>query len=345
VLVRQGSRRRRHALPVLLVALLAACGGASSSSGTATGGTSGGAGSGAGAAASAGAAAPKPVLDADFPDPDVMKAGDTYYAYATQRTGPFGNLQLATSKDLVSWQLASTDPLPQLPAWATPGRTWAPDVSAVKGGYVMYFAAHSLSPDLQCIGVARSSSPTGPFTPVGSAPLVCPADEGGAIDPASFVDTDGSRYLLWKNDGNCCGKDTWLSLQKVSADGLKITGPRVKLVKEDQAWEGNLVEAPDLVRHGSAYTLLYSANDYSGEKYATGYATATKLTGPYRKAPQPLLSSASTKVIGPGGEDAIDGPGGRGFVVFHGWDAALTHRAMYVVPLTWQGGVPAVATP
>jgi arabinan endo-1,5-alpha-L-arabinosidase len=343
VLVRQHPRRHRQAahvpqvLLVLLVALLAACGG-SSSGGTSTKGSTNG---GTGAAAPAGTL--KPVLDEDFPDPDVMKAGDTYYGYATQRTGPFGNLQLATSKDLATWQLSSTDPLPHLPAWATAGRTWAPDVSAVPGGYVMYFAAHSVKPDVQCIGVARASRPTGPFTPVGTAPLVCPADEGGAIDPASFVDTDGSRYLLWKNDGNCCGKDTWLSLQKTSADGLRITGPRVKLVKEDQPWEGALVEAPDLVRHGEIYTLLYSANDYSGDKYATGYATASNLTGPYRKAPQPLLSTGSAGVIGPGGEDAVEGPGGRPVVVFHGWDSARTHRAMYVLPLTWQEGVPAVA--
>ena len=156
--------------------------------------------------------APKPALDQDFPDPDVLQAGGTYYAYATQRHGP-GNVQLATSTDLATWSVATTDPLPELPAWATPGRTWAPDVSAVPGGgYVMYFAAHSVSPDLQCIGVARATSPDGPVRPVGDKPLVCPADEGGAIDPASFVDADGTRYLLWKNDGNCCGKDTWLSI-------------------------------------------------------------------------------------------------------------------------------------
>ncbi len=348
MLVRTGSRLSARGPAVAgaaaLLALLAACGGSSSSSGISPVSPAGSAAPPSAPALAASAspvgAVPKPALDEDFPDPDVMKVGDTWYAYATQRTGPFGNLQLATSKDLASWQLSTTDPLPKLPAWATPGRTWAPDVSAVPGGgYVMYMAAHSVNPDLQCIGVARATSPTGPFTSVGDKPLVCPADEGGAIDPASFVDADGTRYLLWKNDGNCCGKDTWLSIQKVSPDGLRITGPRVKLVKQDQAWEGNLVEAPDLVRHGSTYTLLYSANDYSGPTYATGYATATKLTGPYRKAAQPLLTTASTGVIGPGGEDAIDGPGGS-YLVFHGWDSAKTRRALYVVPVTWQGGVP-----
>jgi arabinan endo-1,5-alpha-L-arabinosidase len=326
---------------VAVVLALGACGGsgsASSGSGSSTGSA------GAATSASAPAAVPTPVLDDDFPDPDAVQAGGTWYAYATQRTGPFGNLQVATSKDLRTWKLLSTDPLPKLPTWATAGRTWAPDVSATPGGgYVLYFAAHSVSPDVQCIGVARSSSPTGPFTPVGSKPLVCPDDLGGAIDPASFVDADGTRYLLYKNDGNCCGKDTWLWLQRTSPDGTQLVGAPKKLIKQDQAWEGNLIEAPDLVRHGSMYTLLYSANDYSGAKYATGYATASALAGPYRKAAQPLLTTSATHVIGPGGEDVVTGTGGQSSILFHGWDSAQTHRALYVLPLTWQGGVPTVA--
>jgi beta-xylosidase len=282
-----------------------------------------------------------PVLDEDFPDPDVLQVGDTWYAYATQKVGPNGNIQMATSKDLKTWQLG-TDPLPQLPAWATTGRTWAPDVSKAGNGYVMYFAAHSTDPDVQCIGVAHATSPAGPFTSDDKKPLVCPAKEGGAIDPASFVDADGTRYLVWKNDGNCCGEDTWLQLQKTSPDGLKLTGPPVKLVKEDQAWEGNLVEAPTLVRHGSQYTLFYSANSYAGDKYVTGYATAGKLTGPYKKASQPLLSTSSTGIIGPGGQDVVQGPGGSDYLAVHGWDPGLSKRRLYLLPLTWQGAQPVV---
>ncbi len=317
--------------------VLAGCGGSSSSSSSAGQGTGGG-------ASPSASAAPTPVLEQDFPDPDILKVGDTYYAYATQRPGPNQNVQIATSKDLKTWEPLEKDPLPELPAWATTGRTWAPDVSKAGNGYVMYFSAHSVNPDLQCIGVARGTSPAGPFTNVGSKPLVCPADAGGAIDPASFVDADGTRYLLWKNDGNCCGKDTWLHLQKTSPDGLTLAGPPVRLVKQDQAWEGNLVEAPTLVREGSTYALLYSANAYSGDKYATGYATADKITGPYRKAPQPLLSTSGTGIIGPGGQDVVEGPGGADFLAVHGWDGAITRRSMYLLPLTWQGGAPVIGS-
>lgn len=128
----------------------------------------------------------------------------------------------------------------------------------------------------------------------------------------------------------------------MTPDGLRLTGTPHRLIKQDQQWEGNLVEAPTLLRHGSTYLLFYSANDYGGEKYATGYATATRLLGPYVKAAAPLLSTAKLKVTGPGGQDVITGADGRARIFFHAWDDALTSRAMYVAPLDWRGDRPFV---
>jgi len=223
------------------------------------------------------------VIDQDFPDPDILRVGDTSYAYATQTSNGSRNVQVATSEDLQTWEVRRTDALPQLPEWATNGRTWAPDVADGDGGYVMYLTAHGVDPDMQCIG---------------------------AIDAASYVEPDGARYLLWKNDGNCCGKDTWLHLQRLSADGLRTDGPPRRLVKQDQPWEGNLVEAPTLVRHGSSYVLLYSANDYGGESYTTGYAVAADLAGPYVKGDEPLMTTDRVGVTGPGGQDVVTTPAG-----------------------------------
>ena len=48
-----------------------------------------------------------PVLDGDFPDPAVIRASDgLYYAYATQTDegGRWINIQVARSRDLVSWE-------------------------------------------------------------------------------------------------------------------------------------------------------------------------------------------------------------------------------------------------
>ena len=82
-----------------------------------------------------------PVLDADFPDPAVIRAPDGYYyAYATQseRDGRWHNIQLARSRDLVTWQHVG-DALPVKPSWASKTQDfWAPDVSRHGDTYYLY---------------------------------------------------------------------------------------------------------------------------------------------------------------------------------------------------------------
>jgi arabinan endo-1,5-alpha-L-arabinosidase len=293
-----------------------------------------------------GADAPLPfVLDADFPDPDVLRTGDSYYAYATNGGG--FNVQVATSPDLEEWTPVAGDALPLLPGWSLPGKTWAPDVSEpAPGSFVMYMTVATSSPRLQCIGVATATAPEGPFTPVGSGPIVCPPDEGGAIDPATFTAADGTRYLLWKNDGNCCGLDTWLQIAELSADGTTLVGETTRLLQQDQEWEGDLIEAPTLVERDGGYTLLYSANGYGGEEYATGYATADALLGPYTKSETPLLSTERSggRWLGPGGQDVVTGPEGDA-ILFHSWDELFIQRGMNLAAIEWDDGVPEVVLP
>ncbi len=282
-----------------------------------------------------------PVVPDDFPDPDVLEVDGVYYAYATE--GNLRNVRVARSPDLVEWETLP-DALPQLPSWVIRGKTWAPEVTEIAPGqYAMYFTATNYSPNLQCIGVATATSPEGPFTAVGDAMLVCPADEGGAIDASTFVDTDGTRYLLWKNDGNCCGLDTWLQIAPLAPDGVTLAGPPTRLVKQDQPWEGNLVEAPTLVLRDGVYTLLYSANDYGGARYAIGYATASSVLGPYTKSDGPLLTTEDAPdYVGPGGQDVVVAPDGEDRLVFHSWYGENTYRAMNVLPLEWDEGRPSV---
>jgi len=288
-----------------------------------------------------------PVIDRDFPDPDLLKVGDTYYAYATNAGTE--NIQAARSSDLVHWERLGSA-LPALPHWARPvgGLTWAPEVTAYGERYVMYFASRDDASDKQCIGVATSDKPEGPFDSPDSQPLICQANQGGSIDPSSFADEDGTRYLLWKNDGNCCGQDTWLYIQRVSADGLQLEGEPSRLIKQDQPWEGNLVEAPTLWKQGDKYYLFYSANNYAGADYAIGYAVADQPLGPYRKpARKPLLATdfKNGGAIGPGGQDIVLDKDGETWLVYHSWDRTATYRAMQIDRLVWEGDTPIVKGP
>lgn len=288
-----------------------------------------------------------PVVDRDFPDPDVLQVGDTYYAYATN--SGVAHIQGLKSTDLVRWQLLP-GVLPAMPEWARPGLTWAPEVTTWDEGqsFVMYFTARDIASDKQCIGVATAEAPEGPFFGVGDGPLICQAELGGSIDAASFRDDDGTPYLLWKNDGNCCGRPVHLYLQQAAPDGLGLVGEPVELITNDQLWEGNLVEAPTLWKHDGRYFLFYSANSYAGIDYAVGYAVADSVAGPYTKpGDEPFLATdfGVGAALGPGGQDIVVGPDGQTWMLYHSWDPTNSYRRLNVEDLGWEGGRPVLRGP
>ncbi len=53
--------------------------------------------------------------------------------------------------------------------------------------------------------------------------VVCSqADQGGSIDPSVFTDSNGKRWLLFKNDGNAVNQPTYIYLMPVSSDALQV---------------------------------------------------------------------------------------------------------------------------
>jgi beta-xylosidase len=157
--------------------------------------------------------------------------------------------------------------------WAQPGRTWAPDVYPNPDGtYTLTYTAWHKASGRQCIGVATATSPLGPFRPVGTTPLICPLDLGGAIDPNTFVAADGTRYLVWKNDGNAIGGPSTLWLTRTADNGRTLVGGNTAMLTSS-----GVIEAPDLVQRGSQYVLFFSGGGYNDCNYLTSYATSTGL--------------------------------------------------------------------
>jgi beta-xylosidase len=144
----------------------------------------------------------EPSISHDFPDPTVLSAGGTYYAYSTNSRYGTKILHVPerSSTSLTGGWSDARDAMPELPAWvdktsAEEGNVWAPAVTAHDDGYLLYFTAPSASQHVQCIGVARARAPHGPFHSIGLDPLVCQPGDADAIDPKPFTDTDGRQYL------------------------------------------------------------------------------------------------------------------------------------------------------
>lgn len=273
----------------------------------------------------------------DFPDPDVVKVGDAYYSYATN--GGRGQLPVASAASLDGPWTIRGDAMPRpdgwSDGWSNPGRTWAPDVTVRPDGVlVLTYTAADAASGRQCIGVATSSDPLGPFQPQGGAPIICPADIGGAIDANSFVASNGTPYLLWKNDGNAIGVEATIWLQQLTPDHLGVAGDPVALLSVPA---GQIIEAPVLVQRPSQFVLFFAEGGYGDCNYATSYAVSSSLTGPYTTAYRPLMTTDTLdgSVCGPGGADVVEDR-----IVFHGWVGDARH--LYTAALGWANDYPVV---
>lgn len=304
-----------------------------------------------------------PVFQQDFADPFVLPQRGEFLAYATNALADGANVPMARSTNLIDWQMlrdgdALHDAMPVLPAWAREGLTWAPEVIAVTGGFVLHFTARDRRSDLQCLGTAFSVSARGPFNSSATAPLLCQTEAGGTIDSHAFRDTDGALYIYYKNDGNNprFRQPTMIYAQRLTSDGLSVSGPAVVLMRNDIPWEAHVIEAPTMVRRGSRYFMFYSANHFGWEThqrlspYAMGYAVCDGPMGPCIDAPDnPILHSYNDRragcLSGPGHQSVFT-VGDRMFISFHAWAATRgcrkldNRRYLYIAPLLWEGDVP-----
>ena len=293
-----------------------------------------------------------PVYAGDFPDPSVLVVGSTYWAYATGSAGR--NLQVMSSADLHTWT-SPVDPLPALPPWASAGLTWAPGVIATRSGYAMYYTVHDPSLAEQCISVATSATPAGPFTDTSTRPLVCQTADGGSIDPNPYVDpVTGMRYLVWKSDDNAlgAGHPTHIWGQPLAADATTFatgTAPSL-LLTESAPWQAPTAEGPTLTRHAGRYYLFYGANNYDTASSGIGYATSPSALGSYTNASVtgPWLGTRGN-AQGPQGPDVFTDLGGRERLAFAAWDGPVGYehggvRSLWVGQLRFtRTGAPTVS--
>ncbi len=273
-----------------------------------------------------------PVIAGDYPDPSVIRVGDEYWATATSsQWGP--PFPLLRSRDLVNWEVAGSA-LPRPPEWSN-GSYWAPEIAADGGRYFVYYTGRRKSGPL-CLAVATATAPGGPYQDHG--PMVC--QEVGSIDAMPVTDESGQRYLVWKEDGNSRKRPTPLWAQRLDADGTRLVGEPVELFRNDQPWEGALVEGPFLLRRDGFFYLFYSGNACCGRacKYALGVARSRKLLGPWEKNPANPILRGNEHWKCPGHGSLVADDAGRDYLLYHAYhpaDFVYVGRQALLDPIDW----------
>jgi arabinan endo-1,5-alpha-L-arabinosidase len=308
-----------------------------------------------------------PVLDADFPDPAVLKASDGfYYAYGTQggAEGAMRNIQVARSSDLVSWDVIG-DALPLKPTWA--GKTqdfWAPHVLQDGSRYYLYYSA---KPDAAlidqsrglCLAVASADRPEGPFRDSGR-PLQCGPGFVN-IDPMAYDDPATGKRLLYWGSGFGPIKVQELGPDRVSFANGSAPIDLIQTVKSQNPDEyQRLIEGAWVIRRGGWYYLFYSGDNCCGPKahYAVMVARSRAATGPFETlaaatgASSSVILELNARWVAPGHNAIVQDSASADWMVYHAVDSERprskpshevnTRRIMLIDRVVWKDGWPRV---
>lgn len=272
----------------------------------------------------------------DAPDPFVLSVDPSwcasggvtpsacYFAYTTQVY--LTPLPVWRSTDLVNWTDAG-GAMPNLATWVEWGNNWAPSVierpnNPSTARFVMWYTARRAGTTTQCIGVATSSSPTGPFVDSGSSPAKCQTALGGTIDPSPFVDADGTVYLTYKSES-----PARLYISRLSSSALSFANStETLLLNGGGSPDASVIEAPTMMRVDRRIYLFYSTDSWWTSSYRLGVAHCDTPTGPCtRLYTTSVLANRSDPVngpmLGPGGQTPFQDRAGNWKMVFHSWTA------------------------
>jgi beta-xylosidase len=210
-------------------------------------------------------------------DAAALVQGDTVYLYTGHDEAPNNDVffqmhdwLVFSSQDMKNW----TEHGPIMRAtdfsWAR-GDAWASHMVEKDGTYFFYTTVrHDESKPGFAVGVASSSSPTGPFTDARGSALITndmttqTSIDWDDIDPAVFIEENGEAFLFW---GNSVPKYARL------ADNMIELGGEIKVIDIP-----NFTEALWVHKKESHYYLSYAC--YFPEKIC--YAMSDSIHGPWK---------------------------------------------------------------
>ena len=257
-----------------------------------------------------------PVLSGDWPDPAVMREGDTYYL-VTSTARYYPGLTIWRSMDLVTW-IPICNPISHFEK-----DIWAPDILRYQDWYYIYFSASGSN------FVIRSKKiESGWCEPVD----LC-IDH---IDPGHCTE-NGNRYLMLSAG----------YIVPLSEDGMRVTGKMQKVMeppKIPDEWdvEGAYPESPKVTQRGEYYYLTYADGGTGGP--ATSHmvlsARSKSLFGPWEFSPfNPIVHTWSPAETwhSKGHGHLIEDQGGNWWILYHAYQKGYTGlgRSLLLEPIDW----------
>lgn len=270
-----------------------------------------------------------PVLNADYSDPDVCRAGEDYYLISSSFEDIPG-LPVLHSKDMVNWTLIG-HALKRQPPFAHFSKpqhgngVWAPAIRYHKGEFYIYYP----DPDFG-IYLTKAKNPAGPW----SEPVLVEAGKG-LIDPCPLWDDDGQTYLVHAYAGSRAGIKSIVVVKKMNPEGTKTLDAGV-LVYDGHELDPTL-EGPKFYKRNGYYYIFAPAGGVP-----TGWQLVLRsknIYGPYER--KVVMDQGSTPINGPHQGAWVTTPGGEDWF-FHFQDKEAYGRVVHLQPMKWVAGWPVI---
>jgi beta-xylosidase len=266
-----------------------------------------------------------PVLYADYSDPDAIRVGRDYYLVASSFNAVPG-LPILHSRDLVNWRLIG-HALPRLSPealFATPQHgkgPWAPSIRHHDGRFWIYFP----EPDLG-IYLVTATNPAGPW----STPFLVKGGRG-LIDPCPLWDDDGQLYLVHAWARSRAGFANVLTLNRLSADGLRVLDAGTVIIDGDRIPGYRTLEGPKFYKRKGEYWIFAPAGGVK-PGWQSVFRSKT-VDGPYES--RIVLDQGSTDINGPHQGAWVDTPSGEDWFL-HFQDLDAYGRVVHLQPMRWR---------
>lgn len=268
-----------------------------------------------------------PITRMDYPDPDVIRVGDTYYMVSTTMYYMPG-CEILRSYDLVHWEHAAYvyDLLDSTPAQRLEGAEniygqgmWAASLRNHNGTFYICFVAN----DTHKTYLYRAESIEGPWEKS--------EIEGFYHDNSILFDDDGRVYIVYGN------REIYLTELRDDLSGPKPGGlHRLILTDRDDAFLG--YEGSHFYKINGRYYIFFIHMPKATGRRTEACFSAASLTdefvgGDVFDDDRGYFNSGCAQ----GG--IVETPGGAWYaIVFQ--DSGAVGRIPILVPVTWKGGMP-----
>lgn len=259
-----------------------------------------------------------PVLFSDFPDPDAIRVGDTYYMVSTSMHY-FPGVTILSSKDLVNWEIASNavEELKIHPYYDMDGGTryakgqWATSIRYFNDKFYVLF--NTLD---EGAFICYAHSANGPWT-IHKIPDVF------LYDPGLFVDDDGRVYVIHGN--------TEIFLTELTDDALSVKKSQRRIYTAHK----NGLEGNHCYKINGYYYIFCTYGSAQGNQVCL---RSKSLDGPFEeKVVMDDDANLANMILHQG--CLLDMPSGEYWsLIFQ--DRVGLGRIPFLVPVRWEDGWP-----